>query len=216
MTSSLQSQIPNNRYNSGRGDTIITGDRTVLRNNTQCLPDHIQSGVQILFVGINPGLRSAEVSHHYAGYSNRFWKLLYESNCVPVPLTYHNDWRLPEWGYGLTNIVERPTTGIHELTTDDYTKGRKILLTKIRRYQPKILAVLGITVRKALFPETTHTTAGKKTITDQSRVGLQDEIFGGAAVFVLPNPSGRNAHYSFEQMLDLFRQLRNLSKTSDL
>ncbi len=212
MMSSLQSQIPNNRYNSGQGDTVIIGDRTVPRDHTQCLPDHIQLGVRILFIGINPGLRSAEVSHHYAGHSNRFWKLLYESNCVPVPLTYHDDWRLPEWGYGLTNIVERPTTGIHELTTVDYTKGRKTLLMKIRRYRPKIMAVLGITVRNALFPTTTHTPAREKTIKHQSRVGLQNEKFGGATVFVLPNPSGRNAHYSFDQMLNLFRQLRNLSK----
>jgi len=186
------------------------------RTNTQCLPDHIQPGVQILFIGINPGLRSAEVRHHYAGYSNRFWKLLYESNCVSVPLTYHDDWRLPEWGYGLTNIVDRPTTGIHELTTVDYTKGRKTLLKKIRRYQPKIVAVLGLTVRKALFPTTTHRPSKKNSIPHQSCVGLQDEDFGGAAVFVLPNPSGRNAHYSFEQMLNLFRQLRNLGTTSDL
>ncbi len=64
--------------------------------STQLLPDHIRPDVQILFVGINPGLRSAEVGHHYAGHSNRFWKLLYASKCVPIPLTYHDDWRLPD------------------------------------------------------------------------------------------------------------------------
>lgn len=168
--------------------------------NNQRLPDHIGPNLQVLFVGINPGLRSAEVGHHYAGHSNRFWKLLYDSRCIPIPLTYQDDWRLPEWGYGLTNIVDRPTAGIHELTTEDYSKGRKALLRKVHRYQPRLITLLGITVKQALFPVAANG--------PQSRVGLQDLDFGGVTVFVLPNPSGRNAHYSYQMMLTLFRQLR--------
>ncbi len=178
----------------------------------QSLPDHIRTGVQVLFVGINPGLRSAEVGHHYAGHSNRFWKLLYESQFVPIPLTFQDDWRLPEWGYGLTNIVERATSGIHELTSSDYTMGRQTLLTKVRRYRPKILALLGITVRQALFPVNPTAPSKEKNVGHQSRLGLQNEKFGGAAVFVLPNPSGRNAHYAYHDMLLLFRRLHRLSK----
>lgn len=177
--------------------------------NSHLLPDHIRPDVRILFVGINPGLRSAELGHHYAGYSNRFWKLLYESQCVPIPLTYRDDWRLPEWGYGLTNLVERPTTGIAELTTLDYTKGRQILLKKIQSYQPSMIAVLGITVGKILLPPPLPS---KKMNSQQpSHVGLQTEEFGGAPVFVLPNPSGKNAHYSFQDMLVLFHQLLRYS-----
>jgi len=180
---------------------------------SQGLSDHIHPDVQILFVGINPGLRSAAVRHHYAGHSNRFWKLLFESQCIPLPLTYQDDWRLPEWGYGLTNIVARPTSGMHDLTPLDYTKGRITLLRKVRQYQPKILALLGITVRNALYSSTPKTKSGEKKIHPHPRVGLQEDMFGGAQVFVLPNPSGRNAHYSFHDMLELFLQLRGLSQT---
>jgi double-stranded uracil-DNA glycosylase len=174
------------------------------------LPDHIRSGVQVLFVGINPGLKSAEVGHHYAGHSNRFWKLLYEAKCVPTPLSYHEDGQLPTWGYGLTNIVDRPTSGIHELTALDYSKGRKTLLKKVRRYRPKLIALLGITVSKVLFPAIPTKSPGKKNPDTRSPVGLQQDEFGGASVFVLPNPSGRNAHYPYQEMLALFRQLRRL------
>lgn len=179
---------------------------------SQGLPDHIHPDVQILFVGINPGLRSAAVGHHYAGHSNRFWKLLFESQCIPLPLTYQDDWRLPEWGHGLTNIVARPTSGIDKLTPLDYTKGRSTLLRKVRRYQPQVLALLGITVMNALRASTPKTRSAERKINSHPRVGLQKDTFGGAQVFVLPNPSGRNAHYSFHDMLELFLQLRGLSQ----
>jgi TDG/mug DNA glycosylase family protein len=76
------------------------------------LRDRISAGVRVLFVGINPGVRSALTGHHFAGFSNRFWKLLHESGLVPEPISYEDDDRLPEWGYGMTNIVPRPTPGI--------------------------------------------------------------------------------------------------------
>ena len=79
------------------------------------LRDRIRPGVQVLFVGINPGVRSALTGHHFAGFSNRFWKLLYESKLVPEPISYEDDDRLPDWGYGITNIVPRPTPGIDTL-----------------------------------------------------------------------------------------------------
>ncbi len=176
------------------------------------LPDHIRPGVQILFVGINPGLRSAEVGHHYAGHSNRFWKVLYESKCVPQPLTYQDDWRLPDWGYGLTNIINRPTAGTKELTPLDYSKGRATLRRTILRYRPKIIALLGITMKTTLFPAMGRTRSGKKHQGPESTVGLQHECFGETPVFVLPNPSGRNAHYSYHDMVTLFRQLRDLNQ----
>src|SRR5687768_16423505 len=102
--------------------------------NSHGLPDNIRPGVRVLFVGINPGTRSAAVGHHFAGYSNRFWKLLYESKLVPVPLSYGDDGRLPEWGFGITNLIGRPSRGIDELTQQDYAAGRRKLLVKIRRY----------------------------------------------------------------------------------
>jgi len=152
------------------------------------------------------------VGHHYAGHSNRFWKLLHEADLVSVPLTYQDDWRLPDWGYGLTNIIARPTSGIHELTLLDYTKGRNKLLRKVRHYQPKVIVLLGITIRQALFPAQPKNNFKGMKIRAYPRMGLQKEEFGGARVFVLPNPSGRNAHYSFQDMLTLFQQLRVLSQ----
>src|SRR5512134_3394817 len=97
------------------------------------LRDCIQPGVLVLFVGINPGLRSAQTGHHFAGYSNRFWKLLYDSKLVTEPLTYRDDWRLPEWKLGLTNIIDRSSAGIDVLDPGEYRKGLTRLQDKITR-----------------------------------------------------------------------------------
>lgn len=182
------------------------------RVKTTGLPDHIDYGLKILFVGINPSVRSAQLGHHYAGYSNRFWKLLNEAKFVDVPLTYHDDWRLPEWGYGLTNIIDQPTAGIQDLTAQDYLKGRTRLLDKAQHYQPRIIALLGITMKNILLSRDLKTSLDRKKSQISSPIGLQHQDFGGSLVFVLPNPSGRNAHYSFHNMLRLFRQLRRLSQ----
>ena len=84
------------------------------------LTDRVEPGVQVLFVGINPGVKSAETGHHFAGPSNRFWKLLWESRLVPEPLTYREDTRLPEFGLGITNLVARPSPGIDTLKPSEY------------------------------------------------------------------------------------------------
>ena len=152
----------------------------------------------MLFVGINPGVRSALTGHHFAGFSNRFWKLLYQSRLVPEPVTYVDDDRLPEWGFGITNVVARATPGIDELKPEEYAAGRLRLRAKVRRYHPDIVAFVGITVYRAMFPER----SGPVTM------GLQLERLGEAAVFVLPNTSGRNAHFSFALMLAAFDSLR--------
>jgi double-stranded uracil-DNA glycosylase len=115
------------------------------------LPDRIRPGVRVLFVGINPGLRSSAIGHHFAGYSNRFWKLLYDAGLVPHPLTCEEDVRLPEWGYGLTNLVARPSAGMDELGLGEFRAGRRRLLAKIRRVRPKVVALVGVTVYRSLF-----------------------------------------------------------------
>ena len=167
-------------------------------NSLPPLRDRIKPGVGILFVGINPGIRSAETGHHFAGYSNRFWKLLYESGLVPEPITYEDDDRLPSFGFGITNICARATPGIDTLLPAEYVIGRAKLRRKILRYRPAIVALVGVTVFRAMFPE--HKGA--------VMLGLQSETIGGAAVFVLPNPSGRNANFSYEEMLAAFRTLK--------
>jgi double-stranded uracil-DNA glycosylase len=165
----------------------------------QQLTDHVKPGVRILFVGINPGLRSAAIGHHFAGYSNRFWKLLFESKLVPEPLTHQDDWRLPDWGLGLTNIIQRPSSGVDVLKPQEYTAGRKRLVAAVKRYRPHIVALLGVTIYRSLFPEYR---------TGRINLGLQVKTLADRPVFVLPNPSGRNAHYSYRAMLMAFRALR--------
>lgn len=161
------------------------------------LRDRIRPGVRVLFVGINPGVRSSQTGHHFAGFSNRFWKLLHDSGLVPEPIGFADDGRLPEWGYGITNIVARPTPGIGTLRREEYVEGRVRLLRKVRRYRPAVVAMVGVTVFRAMFPS--H--GGPVTL------GVQTETLGGSAVFVLPNPSGRNANFSYAEMLAAFRAL---------
>ena len=151
----------------------------------------------MLFVGINPGVRSALTGHHFAGFSNRFWKLLYDSGLVPEPLTYVDDDRLPEWGFGITNIVARATPGIDDLRPEEYVAGRVRLRAKVRRYRPKVVALVGITVYRAMFPEQ------RGAVT----AGLREERLSDASVFVLPNPSGRNANFSYDEMRQAYRAL---------
>jgi TDG/mug DNA glycosylase family protein len=166
------------------------------------LRDRIRPGVRVLFVGINPGIRSALTGHHFAGFSNRFWKLLYDSRLVPEPISYEDDDRLPEWGYGITNIVPRPTPGIDTLERHEYVAGRQTLRRKILRHRPAVVALVGVTVFRALFPE-------RK---DSVQLGLQSELIGTSRVFVLPNPSGRNANFSYSEMVDAFKALAHFAR----
>ena len=158
----------------------------------------------MLFVGINPGVRSALTGHHFAGFSNRFWKLLFASGLVPEPITCEDDDRLPGWRYGITNIVPRATPGIDTLRPDEFVAGRARLCAKVRRYEPEVVAMVGLTVFRAMFPERRGAVA----------LGLQEEQLGKSAVFVLPNPSGRNANYTYAEMLAAFRALRRYLNAS--
>ncbi len=160
--------------------------------------------MRVLFVGINPGLRSAATGHHFAGPSNRFWKLLFDSALVPQPLAHEEDGRLPEWGYGITNIVPRPTAGINELRPHEYRAGAAVLLRKVEKYRPRVLALVGVTVWRALLEAMEISDARRRPIF----LGFQPEEIHGAQVCVLPNPSGRNANFSYQEMVAAFRLLR--------
>jgi TDG/mug DNA glycosylase family protein len=171
------------------------------------LSDRIQPGVRILFVGINPGMRSAQRGHHFAGPSNRFWKLLYESRLVTEPLTYKEDIRLSEWGIGLTNIVGRPSRGIDSLSPPEYRKGMAALTRKVRRYRPRIVALLGITIYRIMY-------GAELSLPTRIPLGPTSSDIAGVPIFLLPNPSGRNAHYSYGDMLAAFRALQTLAGQS--
>jgi double-stranded uracil-DNA glycosylase len=172
-----------------------------MKQSNAALPDYLRPGLRILFVGINPGLMSAAVGHHFAGPSNRFWKLLYESGLINIRLTYKEDYRLPEWGLGLTNIIGRKSAGIDALDSAEYRAGLHVLEQKIIRYRPRTIALLGVTIFRMLFP-------AKAGSAGPLALGLTNVRLAGAPVFLLPNPSGRNAHYSYKTMLTVFRTLR--------
>jgi len=167
------------------------------------LRDRLKPGVRILFVGINPGQRSEAIGHHFAGYSNRFWPLLYESKLIPERIRAEDDDRLPEWGLGITNLVPRMTPGIDTLRPQEYVDGAHVLRRKIRRFKPSIVALVGVTLFRSLFSR-----RGGAAVS----LGLQPEELEGARVFVLPNPSGRNANFSYAEMLAAFRALRRASR----
>ena len=169
------------------------------------LPDRLAPGLRVLFVGINPGIRSAALGRHFAGYSNRFWKLLYDSKLVPEAIGAEDDARLLEWRFGITNLVARATPGIDTLLPSEYESGLRLLRKKVARHKPEIVAFVGISLYRSIF-------ARKGPV----RLGLQRETFEGARVFVLPNPSGRNANFSYAEMRSAFRKLRNFLARASL
>ena len=165
------------------------------------LRDCIRPPLRALFVGINPGVRSSQTGHHFAGASNRFWKLLHASGLVPEPIGYLDDRRLPEWGFGITNLVPRPTPGIDTLHPQEFVDGLRVLRRKVRRWRPQVVALVGVTLARAIF---------ERRPADRIALGLQPDTFEGARVFVLPNPSGRNANFSYQEMLAAFKGLKRL------
>jgi TDG/mug DNA glycosylase family protein len=166
------------------------------------LPDFFAPSLDILLVGINPGLKSAEKGHHFAGPGNKFWSLLFESGLVPRKLSYEEDFRLPEHGIGLTNIVGRPSRSSGDLVPRDFEKGRSQLLKKIETYRPRTAAFVGVTVFRELWPAIQTGPAPKRIL-----CGPRTETIGDTTLFVLPNPSGRNAHFTYREMLAHWRRL---------
>ena len=160
------------------------------------VPDVIAPGLRVLFCGINPGLYTAAVGHHFARPGNRFWPALHASGFTDRLLSPFEEQELLQLRLGVTNVVARATTAASELSHDDFVKGGRVLRSKVRRYHPRIVAVLGVGAYRAAF-------ARPKAV-----VGEQDEKIAGARVWVLPNPSGLNANYQLDELSRLFRVLR--------
>jgi len=161
------------------------------------LPDYLRPGLDLVFVGINPGLRSAAAGHHYAGPGNHFWPLLYESGLVGEPLTYEQDARVLEWDIGLTNMVGRSTAGISGLTPAELRAGAHALRRKLLAARPRIVCFNG----KRIYEVFAGHPCG---------FGAQEERIGGALVFVMPSTSARTAAYQRADKLRFFRSLRKL------
>lgn len=157
--------------------------------------------LDVLFVGINPGLYTAAIGHHFGRPGNRFWKVLHLAGFTPRVLTPFEERQLLGHGCGVTNLVNRATARADELDPADLVRGRSRLARTVRRWRPRAVAVLGMEAYRVAF--------GKRRVT----VGRQDERIGGAAVWVLPNPSGLQASYQLPDLVRLFRALRRATRS---
>ncbi len=163
------------------------------------LRDVIGDGLRVLFCGINPGLMSAATGHHFARPGNRFWPALHRSGFTPRQLRPDEQAELLTYRLGITNVVDRPSARADELTRAEYVAGGENLVEKVLRYQPEWLAVLGVTAYRDAFGERT------------ARIGKQDRLIGDTRVWILPNPSGLNAHYTPPKLADAFAELERVS-----
>jgi len=171
-----------------RADLLAAQDKTIR--------DVIAPNLQVLFCGINPGLYSAVTGHHFARPGNRFWPTLYQAGFTPRLLAPSEERELLILGYGITNLVPRATATADELAREELVTGQRRLKAKVKRYQPQVVAVLGISAYRTAFEQ--------KVV----MLGQQSERLADATVWVLPNPSGLNAHYQLADLAEHFRRLR--------
>jgi TDG/mug DNA glycosylase family protein len=160
------------------------------------VPDVIASNLRVLFCGINPGLYSAWARHHFARPGNRFWPALFASGFTDRLLRPDEEPELLRFGYGITNLVERATAAAAELSREELQAGRRVLEKKVERYQPRAVAVLGVGAYRFAFDRPAAT------------VGPQPEKMGKTLVWMLPNPSGLNAHFTPKDLAKVFREFR--------
>jgi len=160
------------------------------------VPDVIGPDLRVLFCGINPGLYTAAVGHHFARPGNRFWPALCRSGFTERLLSPFEERELLSLGLGITNVVARATTSASELTREDFVEGGRALKAKVRRYRPRIIAILGVGAYRQAFAQ------------PKAMIGEQTERIVSARVWVLPNPSGLNANYQLPDLVKLFRELR--------
>jgi double-stranded uracil-DNA glycosylase len=160
------------------------------------LADVVAPGLRVLFCGINPGLMSAATGHHFARPGNRFWPALHRSGFTPRLLDPSEQNELLGYGLGITNVVDRPSARAGELTPDELVAGGKQLVRKVRRLRPGWLAIVGVTAYRVAFAE------------PKATFGRQARTIGDTGVWVLPNPSGLNAHYTLDGIAEAFEELR--------
>jgi len=174
-----------------RAELLASIDRT--------LRDVIAKDLRVLFCGINPGLYSAATGHHFARPGNRFWPTLHAAGFTPRTLHPSEERELLSLGYGITNVVRRTTATAAELDDDEIRDGGRRLVAKVKRWRPRVLAILGVGAYRTAF--------GRPRAT----IGRQAETVGDTVLWVLPNPSGLNANYQRPEMARLFREVREFS-----
>ena len=166
--------------------------------------DVIAPELRVLFCGINPGLYTAAVGHHFARPGNRFWPALYAGGFTERVLSPFAERELLKSGYGITNVVQRATVSADMLTKEEIVTGGERLRAKVLRYRPRVLAVLGLGAYRTAFNQ------------PKAMVGRQEDRIGETVLWVLPNPSGLNANYQPADLARLFRELRDYSdRTTD-
>jgi TDG/mug DNA glycosylase family protein len=164
------------------------------------LPDVVAPGLRALFVGINPGFASARAGHHFANPANRFWRLLHEAGFTPRLFAPHEDRLLLRHGLGITNLVGRVSAGASDLRREELLEGAEALGRELRRWRPRAVVFVGLMVWTAF--------ARRWRLPPSGRPGGEQPFgFAGARLFVLPNPSGRNAHFSPAEMRTLYRRV---------
>jgi double-stranded uracil-DNA glycosylase len=168
-------------------------DLKAARNKT--VPDVIAPGLKVLFCGINPGLYTAAIGHHFGRPGNRFWPALHAAGFTPRLLDPSEELELLPLGFGITNVVARATAAADELTEREIVAGGRLLTARVLQYTPRYLAVLGIGAYRTAF-------ARPKAV-----IGLQPDPIGETRVWVLPNPSGLNAHYQGKELVKVFQEL---------
>lgn len=171
----------------------------LLAARKKTVPDLIAKRLRVLFVGINPGLYSGAVGHHFARPGNRFWPTLERSGFTPTVISPFEERKLLRLGLGITNFVARTTARADELTVDELRQGATVLADKVRRFRPRFVAILGVTAFRAAFAE------------PRAALGLQATPLSGSRLWVLPNPSGLNAHHQLDDLSRLFGELREAS-----
>ncbi|WP_229400046.1 G/U mismatch-specific DNA glycosylase [Micromonospora okii] len=176
------------RWRPTREELAAAADRTI--------PDLIAPGLDVLFVGINPGLWSAATGWHFARPGNRFWPALHRGGFTPRQLHPSEQDALPGYGLGITNMVARASARADELTAAELVEGAEILTGKVRRYRPAWAAVVGVTAYRIGFGR------------PKAAFGPQPELLADARLWVLPNPSGLNAHFTAETLGAAFAELR--------
>lgn len=183
-------------YRPTRADLLAAKDKTVR--------DVIAPGLRVLFCGINPGLYSAATGHHFARPGNRFWPTLHQAGFTPRLLHPSEERELLAYGYGITNLVPRATATADELSPEELVAGQRRLKSKVKRYRPQVVAVLGISAYRTAFTQRIVT------------LGRQPEQLAGTTIWVLPNPSGLNAHYQLANLVEHFQGLRQVVEREEI
>lgn len=160
------------------------------------VPDVIAPSLDVLFCGINPGLYSAAVGHHFAGPGNLFWGMIHSTGFTPRLLTAFEEPEMLALGYGITNIVPRASASAEDVTKEELRAGARTLRRKVLKYQPRFLAFCGLVAYRQGFERT------------KAQAGLQDDKIGSTAIWLLPNPSGLNAFHQPAVMRKLFEEFR--------